>query len=811
MADFEKLGVFYLGKKYDPQSRQTSEDLVLYDSSDLVTHALCIGMTGSGKTGLCLGLLEEAAIDGIPVIAIDPKGDIGNLLLTFPDLSQADFEPWVDTTVAQRQGQTVLQLAEGEASRWRQGLKDWGQDGARIKRLKEACDFNIFTPGSNAGIPVSILHSLSCPPASVMEESDLLKERIAGASACILALLGLNIDPLKSREHILLSSIIADAWKKGQDVVLTDLIALIQKPPLTRIGALDLESFYPEKERLEFSLAINNFIAAPGFESWLHGETLDVDQLLYSPAGKPRISIFAISHLNDQERMFFVTLLLNQIIGWMRAQSGTPSLRAIIYMDEIFGFLPPVANPPSKQPLLTLLKQGRAFGLALVLASQNPADLDYKGLSNAGTWFIGRLQTERDKMRVLDGLESANTELSGSKGTFDRSTMSEILSSLGSRVFLMNNVHEDRPVIFETRWTLSYLRGPLARLEIKRLMEPARAKYLLQNSRLEKNAQESDPIINTSSLSSVKAPLIDPAITQLFVPVKVASFSGSSQNIFEATLLASASVRFSDPKLDIELTVEKNYLVPVTPKAALPVDFKNAKSIKARLADIPLTPPADGLDFRYSEPDAALLKALDYKEFGRDFSVFLTNSCKLTLWRSPSTGLTSRPQESERDFRIRLSQVCSERRDALASKLREKYQARLASLGEKIRLADLKINEEEAQARQYELDSAISIGATVLGAFMGRKMIGSATVGRATTAARGVNRASKQRQDVELAKSNKAELEEKLEQVQSQFSAEVAAIGSRFDSQRELLEEITLLPKKSQISVNLVGLAWVKG
>ncbi len=489
MTDYEKLGVFYLGKKYDIKSRRTAEDLVLYDSSDLVTHAFCIGMTGQrqqNRSLLRLGLLEETAIDGIPVIAIDPKGDLGNLMLTFPNLAPSDFEPWIDSAQARRVGSTVAELASSEASKWQDGLKLWNQDKTRIKRLQDSCEMKIYTPGSSAGIPVSILHSLACPPAAVVVDDDLMRDRIASAAACILALLGLNCDSLKSREHILLSSIFAAVWNKGEDVVLTDLVGLIQKPPLTRVGALDLESFYPAKERMELSLSINNFLAAPGFESWLSGEPLDIDSFLYCPRESRACSIFSISHLSDQDRMFFVTLLLNQILTWMRGQSGTSSLRAILYMDEIFGYFPPVANPPSKQPLLTLLKQARAYGLGVVLASQNPVDIDYKGLSNTGTWFIGRLQTERDKMRVLDGLENASQE-SGSAG-FDRAMIIETLSSLGNRVFLMNNVQEDHPVIFVTRWTLSYLRGPLASQEIKRLMEPLR-----QKSKQETEAQANKP------------------------------------------------------------------------------------------------------------------------------------------------------------------------------------------------------------------------------------------------------------------------------------------------------------------------------
>ncbi len=471
MTDYEKLGVFYLGKDYDLAARQAGDTLLLYDSKDLVTHAVVVGMTGSGKTGLCLALLEEAAIDGVPAIIIDPKGDLPNRLLTFPQLRGADFRPWINVEDAAKQGLTPDAYAQAQAEMWQRGLAQWGQDGARIQRLRNAAEVVVYTPGSSAGLPVSILKSFAAPGPAVLEDGELLRERINTTVTSLLGLLRIEADPLQSREHIFLATLLEHAWRQGRDVDLAGLIGLIQNPPITQIGVLDLESFYPGKERFGLVMALNNLLAAPGFSAWLEGEPLDLTAMLYTPAGQPRHVIFSIAHLNDAERMFFVSLLLNQTLGWMRGQSGTTSLRALLYMDEIFGYFPPVANPPSKQPLLTLLKQARAFGLGIVLATQNPVDLDYKGLANTGTWFIGRLQTDRDKQRVLDGLEGA---AAGTGAGFDRPRLEETLAGLGNRVFLMNNVHEDAPVIFTTRWVMSYLRGPLTRQQIKQLMDPVK-------------------------------------------------------------------------------------------------------------------------------------------------------------------------------------------------------------------------------------------------------------------------------------------------------------------------------------------------
>jgi len=472
VKDYEKLGQFYLGREYDLEKKSSAgKNLVLYDSKDLVTHAIVVGMTGSGKTGLCIDLIEEAAIDGVPTIAIDPKGDLTNLLLTFPDLRPEDFRQWINEDDAARKGLSPDDYAKDQAELWRSGLASWGEDGARIRRLKESADFAIYTPGSSAGIPVSIVRSFAAPPAALREDAELFRERVATTATSLLALVGIAADPVKSREHILLSTLFTAAWTAGQDLDLEALVNQVQNPPMGRIGALDLDKFYPPKDRQELALRINGLIAAPGFAGWLQGEPLDVGAFLRSSTGKPRVSIFSIAHLSDAERMFFVALLLNEINGWVRTQSGTTSLRAILYMDEIFGFFPPVAEPPSKRPMLMLLKQARAFGLGVVLATQNPVDLDYKGLANTGTWFLGRLQTDRDKQRVLEGLEGAAAAQSVS---FDRKAMGELLAGLTNRVFLMNDVHEDGPVVLESRWAMSYLRGPLTREQIKTLMKDRR-------------------------------------------------------------------------------------------------------------------------------------------------------------------------------------------------------------------------------------------------------------------------------------------------------------------------------------------------
>src|SRR5262245_16375781 len=518
VADFEKLGAFYLGRGYDPAKDQLAADPLMYDSRDLTTHAVCVGMTGSGKTGLCISLIEEAALDGIPSLVIDPKGDIANLMLTFPGLSAAEFQPWIDPAEAERKGTTVDALAAKTAEAWKNGLAEWGEDGERIPRFRGAVDFAIFTPGSNAGLPLSILRSFAPPPAG--SDAGATRERISAAVSGLLGLVGIAADPLKSREHILLSAIVDSAWSKGNALDLAGLIGAIQKPPFDKVGVFDVETFYPAKDRLELAMAVNNLLASPGFGVWLEGEALDVQRLLFTPDGKPRVSIISIAHLNDAERMFVVTLIANELVAWMRRQPGTSALRALFYMDEIFGYFPPTAMPPSKLPMLTLMKQARAFGLGGVFAPQNPVDLDYKGLSNAGTWFIGRLQTERDRDRVIDGLLSAQAGAS-----FDRGELAKLMAGIAPRVFLLRNVNDDAPTLFRTRWALSWLRGPLTLPEITRLMDGRRP------------AKSADP---AAAATVPGTPAARPALPSGVEEVFLAAKPGSGALTYRPRVLATA-------------------------------------------------------------------------------------------------------------------------------------------------------------------------------------------------------------------------------------------------------------------------------
>ena len=809
-AEYEKLGAFYLGRTHDLAGGETTDELVLYDAKDLTTHAVCVGMTGSGKTGLCVGLLEEAAIDNIPAIVIDPKGDIANLLLTFPDLAPEDFRPWVDEREAQRKGMTLDEYAANRASLWKKGLASWDQDGERIQRFRDACDMTVYTPGSNAARPIALLRSFDAPPAAVRDDSEVLRERVQSTVSGLLALLKVDADPIRSREHILLSTILAKAWSEGRSLDCGQLIGLVQSPGIERIGVMDLETIYPAKDRFELAMALNNLLASPGFASWMEGDPLDIDALLYSPSGKPKISILSIAHLSDEERMFFVTQLLSAVVTWMRGQSGTGSLRALLYMDEVFGFLPPTANPPSKVPMLTLLKQARAFGLGCVLATQNPVDLDYKALSNAGTWFIGRLQTERDKMRVLEGLEGANA-YAGS--TFDRGAMEQTLAGLGSRVFLMNNVHEDQPVIFHTRWVMSYLRGPLTRDQLKKLTagdEPdstaapspkkTSKKKTPTKSKTAKSATTTKSAENDGLLDT--PPIAPAGVRAVFAPVTRSILSGDLL-VYRPGVIATASLHHVRASADLDEWRDVTQVAPLDKRGKGP--WESAIALREE-------PQLDGApDERgvFEPLPAAASREKQYTTWSRSYGTHCYRENQIVILKSSKPKLMSNLGEDERTFRIRLRDALREERDRQIEKLRRKYTPKLAKLEDRVRRAEQKVEVEEAQYKAARTSTLTSIGTTMLGALFGRKIKSAGTASRAGSTMTRASRAAQQRGDIGRAKENVRALEADYAELERQFESSLAELNIAIDPYAVDLSEITVNPRKGDLNVRDVALAWL--
>ena len=788
---YEKLGLFYLGKEVDPETLALKPDYLLYDSKDLVTHAVCVGMTGSGKTGLCVGLLEEAGLDGIPAIIVDPKGDLGNLKLLFPDLKPEDFRPWIDEEEAGRKGLSPDEYARQQAESWKKGLTEWDQDQERIRRLLETVDISIYTPGSQAGLPLSILKSFDVPPPAILDDPEALSENVSTTVSGLLGLLGIQADPLQSREHILLSNLLHSAWKAGQGLDLPALIQQIQNPPLKRIGVFELDSFYPAADRFKLAIMLNNLLAAPGFESWLTGDPLDIGSLLYTPAGRPRLSIISIAHLQEAQRMFFVTILLNQLLGWVRQQPGTSSLRAIFYMDEIFGFFPPVSEPPAKRPLLTLLKQARAFGLGLVLTTQNPVDLDYKGLANAGTWFIGRLQTEQDKNRLLQGL-------SGLAGSLDIDQVSDLISRLKSRVFLLHNVHEDKPVLMTTRWTLSYLRGPMTRQQIMEVMKDKKTQVAVSQAIAGQEPIKSTVSSTAAALNSLK-PSLPPEVTELYLPVRL-RVSSPANLTYHPAIAAFGQVAIFDNRLGISQVSEVANYIELTDEVmgllwdkSLPLPYK-VEALKRE--------PESGASF-VSLPSRSLSLL---KSAGDDYLDYLTRSYQLRLWKSNLFKAMSKPGESEADFRVRLSQLAREKRDEALQKLRQKYASKISALEKQYLTAQQRLQREQEQYKEKVTQSAISAGATVFGAILGRK---SYPVGRATTTARSASRAYYEKMDIKRAQEQVELTRTRLEEMEKELEREANQIAGLYDPAGEQLETVALRPKKKDIAIIWSGLLWL--
>lgn len=786
MADYELPGVFYLGKEYDLKAAKAKPDYLLYDSKDLVTHAVCVGMTGSGKTGLCLALLEEAAIDGIPAIIIDPKGDLGNLMLTFPKLQPSDFQPWIDPGEAKRKQQTPEEYSAKVAETWKKGLADWDEQPERIQLFKDAVDISIYTPGSNAGIPLTVLRSLAAPPQAIIDNNDSMRERVASAVSGLLSLIGIDADPLKSREHILVSNLVDRAWRDGKDLDLNQLIREIQKPPFRQLGAFDIESFFPEKDRFALSMGLNNLLASPGFANWMQGESLDIQKLMYTDKGKPRFAIMSIAHLGDAERQFFVTILLNEMIAWMRSQSGTTSLRALLYMDEVFGYFPPVANPPTKQPMLTLLKQARAFGLGCVLATQNPVDLDYKGLANAGTWFLGRLQTERDKARVLDGLEGAST---AAGAAFDRKSLEKTLSGLGNRVFLMNNVHDDKPVVFQSRWALSFLRGPINSEQIRTLMQEKKAGIA--------------PTATASEKASSSRPSLPPGITEVFLPRRASKPAGSTVKYLPC-LLARGKVHYVSSANGIDHPESIALLAPVHDEVSSEI-WDDPETLVDGEIELD-TLPEEGASF--AELPAELTKAKQYTAFAKDVRDSLYRGKRLSLFKDADSKTVSKPGETESEFRVRLSHDSREERDEALEKLKKKYAPKFAALQERRRVAEQRVEVQKDQKKAKTMDTMIQFGTTVLGAIFGRKKMTAGNMSKVGTSARSAGKILSQQSKVDDAEENVAAIDERIATLEADFKADSDKLNEMSLPDKLNVTEFNVQPKKTDIDVDSVVLAW---
>ena len=832
----------YLGRLYDLQNKTTTDKLFTYDSADLTTHAVVTGMTGSGKTGLCITLLEEAALQGIPAIIIDPKGDLTNLLLHFPDLAPQDFQPWIDPDMARRAGKSLDQSANEAALSWRSGLEKWGIGADRLMALMNTVQYAVYTPGSDSGLLVKALSSLTLPTAEERASREILVDKISSTVTALLGLVGLkDIDPLRSREHILLSKIIEETWKQEQDVDLTELILQTQNPPFDKLGAFPLDTFFPQKDRMDLAIQLNNILASPSFQGWREGHELDIRSLLYLPDDRPRHSIFYLAHLSDSERMFFVTLLLSAIESWMRTQIGASSLRAILYMDELFGYLPPLSNPPSKGPLLRLLKQARAYGLGLLLATQNPVDLDYKALSNAGTWFIGKLQTERDKERLLDGLESAS-------GAVSRGEIDKLISALDKRVFIQHNVHANQPALFQTRWAMNFLAGPLTRNQIPALNKLVGADYLKVPSDLTDatpqtaTSFEVSPVADSPEHFDQTQGRLAPAIAAVPVSRPVSSKPSSSNLGYETrspipsgvdeyflptnlslteamraagkslpdaqlggvlyrpALLAAASVRFLDRKYGVETQLQRAALVNDPDRRGV-VCWEDHFFGNFPMEKVERTPAPQA---RFSVLDAPLNVSKQMTALQRDFADWIYRSVTVTARANEALNVYAGPDVSQAEFMKVCAETAREASDAEIEKKITQIDRKIKSLEDKLAREERELREDEAELSHRKMEEMGTHAENVLGMFSRRKssrrLSSSLTKRRMTEQAKA---------DVEESEDAITQYERDIQALETERQQVIDEIKDHWGDVVNDISEVTVTPKKTDIFIELFGVAWM--
>lgn len=799
---------YFIGRVYDPKTKGPTQEDVLLDPANLTTHCVVTGMTGSGKTGLCIGLLEEAALKKTPAIIIDPKGDLTNLVLHFPNQQPADFQPWIDPEAARREGKSVEQMAEETASRWSKGLAEWGIGKEKLQALAEAAEYTIYSPGSTSGIPVNILSSFEAPEIPFNENAEVLRERISTTVTAVLGLIGLsNIDPLRSREHILLSSLIENAWIHDTSLSLTELILQVQNPPMDRLGAFPMESFFPEKNRFELALLLNNFLASPSFQVWQQGQPLDIGALLYTADGGPRHSIFYLAHLSENERMFFVTLLFAAVESWMRGQRGTGNLRAILYFDEIMGYLPPASspnpNPPSKVVLLRLLKQARAFGVGLVIATQNPLDLDYKALSNAGTWMIGRLQTSLDKQRLMDGLSSAS-------GSTDIRTIDNLISGLEKRVFMLHSVYRSKPVLFNTRWAMNFLAGPMTRdqLAAANALAGVNAHATGAPTETVKPAQKTTSTVREGSGLTSSQPAIPGDIAEYFYPnnlgiseaAATAQFSGALDSeglAYRPGIIAQAEVRFVSRQYNLE-QINKTCAILEDPGSGLVRwdELVSSEVDKDRLEMHPL-PKA-----KFHPVPSWLADARKRDELKKDFLDWIYRSGGLKILANNKLQLFGTPGMPEAEFRRSVQDAVDKTVEEEIEKASKAADSKIAAMERKIQSQELEVKAAESTVNQRRLETMATGGAVVIGMLTGRKRSISSTLSK--------NRmASAAKDKLEAKKTTLAQYTEQLAELKKAKEELVAKVKEKWDGIADEISEITIKPTKSDIFPDIFAVVWL--
>lgn len=773
IEDYEQLGLFYLGK-IDGAPEETP---YLYKSKHLTTHATIVGMTGSGKTGLGMSIIEEAAIDGIPSIIIDPKGDMGNLLLTFPELRNEDFSNWSEDGLSESD---KFAFGVKKSTEWKNGLSAWHQNPERIKRLKESAEFSIYTPGSSAGRQVSLISGFEVPPAEVLNDSDLFASIVSSTVSGLLGILGIKSDPLTGQEHIFLSNIFSSNFLGGNNVTLETLISEIITPKFDKIGFMPVESFFPEQKRVALAMKINALSANPSFGAWIEGEPLDIQNILYSKDGKPKVSVFYIAHLNDDERMFFVSTILNKLLFWMRKQTGTSSLRAIFYMDEIFGFFPPNGEPPSKKPLLILLKQARAFGLGMVLATQNPVDIDYRGLSNIGTWMVGKLQTAQDVDRIIQGMTATEGGDSGE--------LRKQISSLKGRTFLAKNVHENAIAKFQTRWVLSYLKGPLSLQEVSKLTDKS-----LNSVKSGGGSKIANPA-SDSGISTVQ-PITKSGIKQVF------SAKTSGDRPLEAYVMGIADISIANAVKNIDVNKTVAHRIYIDTEFEEP-DWDNSEEFDGAFNE------KKPVNAKYYELPAKISNMKDLSVWDKSFANFVMKKHKMEIFKCPKLRLESNFGESIDSFKIRVLDQIRQLRDQAVDKVESNFIRKRETIMNKLATAQNRLQKEKADVTAKTTDSILSAGMTIFGALFGSKKLSTSTISRTAQTIKNTGRLKKEKDEVNGVEAAISNLQKDLEILDQEMQNEISALKENYTIESYPVEESFIPLKKSNIVNTEIVLFW---
>lgn len=810
---------FFLGGTIDPATHErtgTSDgdnttNHVSVATDKLTTHGVIVGMTGSGKTGLGVIVIEEALQAGLPVIAIDPKGDLTNLCLTFPNLAPGDFRPWIDEAQAKNAGQTPDEFGASQAALWKKGLGGWGLSGADIGNLRAKTDFTIYTPGSQSGVALNIVGSLQVP--TDLSDVEVVGDEIEGYVTGLLGLVSIDTDPLSSREHILISNLIYHSWQSGKAIDLMTLVGQVAAPPIRKLGVFDIDQFFPASDRMALAIKLNGLLASPSFAAWGQGAPLDIQSMMYSPDGKPRCAIITTAHLSDTERQFVTSLVLSKLVTWMRAQSGTTDLRAMLYMDEVAGYLPPTANPPTKKPIMTLMKQARAFGVGVVLSTQNPVDIDYKALSNAGTWMIGRLQTDRDKARLLDGMSSA-------AGGVDIQAVGDTISGLGKREFMLRRAGKDKPEVFTTRWAMSYLRGPMTRDQIQQVRGDTPGGGATAATPVAIPSQAAGPAAAALAATPESAlgddesaimPEVAPGIPVRYVDVAapwldVVGGDARGERC-AAAVVARVSLRYDETKAD--LVHDDEYEAVLFP---IQEQIEATQIIQVDYDDRDLrTNAPDGVVYRL--PNGPIKNKTFWTQVERDIRDQITRTLTLELPANVSLKLYGRPGEKAAAFEARCLQIADNKADDEIAKLRDKYESKTTTLRDKIEAAEDRIEELEEQTKSKRNSELLSTAGSLLGGLLGgRKGKGGllgGLLGKAGTAARrrGTTRASAGR--LETAENKMQRLVDQVEDLEIELADDVIEIDAKWMETGKAITSLTVGLEKTDVKVTQLVLAWL--